>query len=1447
MLLVALFSIGTVTATGPARLSAPTPHGAASAMPAAVAPPTAVVKAPPVHPATLQNIAPQFFNQYWSVGNVSTANTSCNGFCYPMAQNPTLLNLANGDIGLGFSVVTNASGAPASCAATVSTNGPVVSRIAWSVSSNGGQSFAPMSLIGNTGSSACQYFDGIEPSFAVSSNGEIFGAFVAANATLTDMYTPGVGFSNQRPVINYIYRPSAALALVTSDDNGVTWSTMDLILTGGNFSMPRIAVFGDSVYIAYTTMSNSTGAIPGALSDASAVRFVYSLDDGVTWSSPVTLPGHLPGADPTQLDNTMAASIAVSSSGKVGVAYAANRTCFAFCGFGFGEVYADDIVFSTSTTNGSSWSAPTVVARGVSEFASGTYSYTGSGVSQGVIDTTLVWPSTGDVYVAWAQSDNMSLTDQYALQWDYAVSSIYSAASADGGSTWIATSVTGPIPQLDYNQEVFGFGYFNPALGVSNGTVYLAFSHYNWTNGGTGYNSFLQNAFGLGNAEWMTTSPDGVSWAPPTLVLNDPQGSGITDFDYWGYLGSIAFNATGEPIIAYALQTAFLTFTTTLNCPIALVVASPYDGPTTTVTIAETGVTPGAPWSSDIQGQIITTTSSEFNITDAPVGVPIYVVWPGPIQFLGYRAALMPVISEAPLLTASGPMTDWFNFTTFYGIEWSINPANMPSLQIECANFNQNGGYQFYWYWSTQLSPFGTYQYSYGAEMPWYFPAGTWLNFSFGFFGNNYYYGAGFVGYWSGTGNGAYNGSSPSPSIHMLGPINETAWMTAYGIYNESFSAPGLPSASTFSFSVDGISYSGSGGGSVSVPGLGTGAHLVTNISASSTTPGWQYFGYVDGNNPVVVPNQPSVNLSFASVDMSSSPGTVSYHAMGLPDGSPWQLSFNGTEYSSTTPWINVTARDGVYPVEAYPAVASGGNQSFVPSGIGSSGSVHTGTTYPVNFTSAFALDISASTGGVVSPGGGRYFHPAGDSVTITATPNSGYQFGGWSGTGPGSYSGPLSQATLTPSGPVAERAAFVPLVPNRFNVTINESGIPTGTAWSVIVGGVGYSSTTDQIVIPNELSCTFSGSAGRYPLIVPYAHVNGSGVRYVPTSPPTTVCGGAAAVTIDFAPEYSVAVTAGVGGSVSVVASGGAGVASPYWLAGNAVLTISATADSGFSFSQWVGTGPGAYSGTAATPPSIVVSGPISEVAEFLPVVTPPPPTYSVTFTTSASFQPGTAWTVSGAGGSYSSTGSSLVISGLAGGSYTFTVGTSTSPDGLWRYVPTIASFPVSLTSANASQAVQFATDVWLDVLAVGPGAVTPAAKWTPVGDSVALTASPALGASFLGWVGTGGGAYTGSVANTSIQPTGPVTEAASFAATPPTTTTPGATASVWSNPLLWAGLGLVGLVIGLVVGLLLARGRPPAASADEATPPESAPPAPPYEEGPPEEPSETTHSEAA
>ncbi len=90
-------------------------------------------------------------------------------------------------------------------------------------------------------------------------------------------------------------------------------------------------------------------------------------------------------------------------------------------------------------------------------------------------------------------------------------------------------------------------------------------------------------------------------------------------------------------------------------------------------------------------------------------------------------------------------------------------------------------------------------------------------------------------------------------------------------------------------------------------------------------------------------------------------------------------------------------------------------------------------TTYTANFNAAYQLTtaVNPSGDGSVSPASGSYY-AAGSPVQLTATPNTGYVFTGWTGTVT-SASNPL---TLTMNSPVTETANFAKLI--GFTITPN-------------------------------------------------------------------------------------------------------------------------------------------------------------------------------------------------------------------------------------------------------------------------------------------------------------------------------------------------------------------------------------------------------------------------
>jgi len=117
-------------------------------------------------------------------------------------------------------------------------------------------------------------------------------------------------------------------------------------------------------------------------------------------------------------------------------------------------------------------------------------------------------------------------------------------------------------------------------------------------------------------------------------------------------------------------------------------------------------------------------------------------------------------------------------------------------------------------------------------------------------------------------------------------------------------------------------------------------------------------------------------------------------------------------------------------------AVDAGSNWSVTPNPLTGSTSTEqwyanqstlTGTASPTpmvfTFLRQYYLTMQANGPGSVSPNNGWY--NAGQTVTITATPNPGHTFKSWTGTGKGHYKGTSSPATVTMNSAIMETATF--------------------------------------------------------------------------------------------------------------------------------------------------------------------------------------------------------------------------------------------------------------------------------------------------------------------------------------------------------------------------------------------------------------------------------------
>jgi len=232
--------------------------------------------------------------------------------------------------------------------------------------------------------------------------------------------------------------------------------------------------------------------------------------------------------------------------------------------------------------------------------------------------------------------------------------------------------------------------------------------------------------------------------------------------------------------------------------------------------------------------------------------------------------------------------------------------------------------------------------------------------------------------------------------------------------------------------------------------------------------------------------------------------------------------------------------------------------------------------TYTANFTTQYYLTMTQGTGGTVTPNSG--WKNNGAAVSITAKPASGYTFSNWIGAGSAAYSGTNNPASITMNGPMSENASFIQ---NSVQVTVQTN--PAGRSFSV--DGATYTSSRSFSWNPGSTHTIATSSpqgagAGIQDIWKNWSDNGAISHTVAPTAGKT--------YTANFTTQYYLTMTQGTGGTVTP---------SSGWKNSGAAVSITAKPASGYTFSNWTGTGTGSYSGTNNRA-SITMGGPITETA---------------------------------------------------------------------------------------------------------------------------------------------------------------------------------------------------------------------------------------------------------
>lgn len=332
-------------------------------------------------------------------------------------------------------------------------------------------------------------------------------------------------------------------------------------------------------------------------------------------------------------------------------------------------------------------------------------------------------------------------------------------------------------------------------------------------------------------------------------------------------------------------------------------------------------------------------------------------------------------------------------------------------------------------------------------------------------------------------------------------------------------------------------------------------------------------------------------------------------------------------------------------------------------------------------------------------------YQTAGAAVVLTATPNPGYQFSGWSG----GVTGMANPVTVTMDAPKAVTANF--LMQNTIY-----SMVPV----SVTVAGVGCSAGTYAAPV------TFGWASGAT-CVVSFSSTQVVGdTRQVfskwsdgsTANPRTLTAAPGTALTLEWKVEYRL--TRAIAGSGTVNAADG-------FYAASSTVPLTATAEAGHQFSHWSGDASGSMN-----PLPVVMNGPKNITANFIPG------TAQIVINSNV---PSLQFTVSGGSGCAPGTYTApVLLSWTQGSECSASVPSPQGGDVRWSFAGWTdgsSSNPRTIAVTSASYTMRFDTQYKLTRAVTGQGSVSGADGFYAAGSAMQLTAVPAAGYQFTGWSG--------------------------------------------------------------------------------------------------------------
>jgi hypothetical protein len=1407
---------------------------------------------------------------FWNntlLGQAPLSNDSCayaswptafrpGSFCTNESGSPSIASTSAGVMITAATSFSNVSSCPG-------VGNLTYSEIAVSVSTNGGSSFAAPHYLSNPGCvNRFDYPSAMWPALTALSDGTFVLAYLEYNATASNdspkLCTTSYGYEFF-PALTPCTVSHDRLVVTESSNNGVSWSAPTVINSTDNPGLnesapipaqPAIASFGNTVYLAWTNFTYPdfyNYYVPTAPAPSVGLNLVVSTDKGSTWGASKQLPV-VPGSGGTFSDGApwvaYAPALVVNATGALSVAYSTNYSVQtgpicqpSGCGYldegpeGGGGGGTFSVVVATSVNNGSTFKLATV-ANDVPAYWNAGYNTWIAGGGGSMISpepAIAVDAATGQLYVTYTGGALGTYCSTFGCSpGEEVFENLWTSTSVNGGKGWSAPAVLGDA-LLGINGTATAGGYlFTPSIGVgAGGTVYINVEYMDDS-------VCLLTTYYCG--EWQDalyeSTNHGGSYQGPYLPWQ--ANAEVSPDPFWDGFDSSMTIYQGIPYAAWTWFACPVSVALIGSCEYTsnyaysqVVVTSLAVGTGITLSFNQTGLPSSDSWSVSISGNVRGgPAAATLSVSGVPIGRnESWTVLPVATTVYGTEFAGTASVVSPGSFTHNATINVTFNESVLLSISTVPGPT---------------GGYPFYcggpsvgvaFYCGNQdVTPLsGSTWLPLGTAVPYsVFDGGLPTVLCIGCYNFT------FVS-WSGTGSGSWNTTTPNGTAILNGPANETATFSVTSLclqipyyacngllYQYDFTEIGLPSGTAWGVTLTNLTNTSSDPNHDFWAPAGPVNFTVDTIPYNSS---YSYVGTPSIPSPITAA-QNNVTVRFHLDPNAAEAFAVYFNETGVPTSSSgWGLELGATTFGLPLSGETLTLPGGGsgISVNAAPVYGNAGVEGTISSFLvtpdvlgaasysllpGASLVLKGPATVTAIYASSYWLEVPTPANGTVNQS--SQWVPNGAPVDISATPATGYSFVGWSGTGVGSKSATTPDITVNPRSPVTEVATFAPIAPT-YTVTIDASGLPSGANVTFLLGSASYTG-------PSPLTLT-GVAPGTYAVSAPPVALNGTpGEEFLVSnySSSLTLAAGELTVTADgsvtvtYVAQYLVTMNPTVNGTVSVSVDGvvtpGAGSS---WVSPGTVVTINATPATGFRFVGWVGTGTGSYNGTLLQT-TVTPQGPVSESAAFVYYVAPIY-LYALVLTPTG-LPTGTVWSASVGTTAVSGTGPLTLH--LENGSYTVSVGTVTPSVGV-EYVPSAATFPVTVSSTTPYAGPTFTTMYLVTITGSTGGTASPASVWETAGGTVTLSAVAASGYQFVNWTGTGTGSYSGTTASTPLTVNGPVSELATFV---PTASLTKSSSGSGGSDLPAIGLLIALLVVGLVVGLLIARSRPP--SGDGGTP---------------------------